>query len=70
MPARHRAKEFIRFLKKIDRCVKKYLDLHLVLDNYRTRIKLSAMLLRFGSFRFRCIATSVTVGVLQSADRG
>jgi len=33
---RHRAKEFIRFLKTIDRCVKKYLDLHLVLDNYGT----------------------------------
>ena len=31
---RHRAKEFIRFLKRIDRCVKKHLDLHLVLDNY------------------------------------
>src|SRR5712675_3487478 len=33
---RHRAKEFIRFLKRIDRCVKKHLDLHLVLDNYGT----------------------------------
>ena len=33
---RHRAKEFIRFLKRIDRCVKKHLDVHLVLDNYGT----------------------------------
>jgi transposase len=33
---RHRAKEFIRFLKRIDRCVKKHLDIHLVLDNYGT----------------------------------
>jgi transposase len=33
---RHRAKEFIRFLRRIDRCVKKYLDIHLVLDNYGT----------------------------------
>jgi transposase len=33
---RHRAKEFIRFLSRIDRCVKKYLDIHLVLDNYGT----------------------------------
>jgi transposase len=33
---RHRAKEFIRFLKRIDQCVKKHLDLHLVLDNYGT----------------------------------
>lgn len=30
---RHRAREFIRFLKKIDRAVKKSLDVHLVLDN-------------------------------------
>jgi transposase len=34
--ARHRAKEFIRFLKRIDRCVEKHLDVHLVLDNYGT----------------------------------
>jgi transposase len=33
---RHRAKEFIRFLRKIDRCVQKQLDLHLVMDNYAT----------------------------------
>lgn len=30
---RQRAKEFIRFLKRIDRCVQKHLDVHLVLDN-------------------------------------
>jgi transposase len=33
---RHRAKEFIAFLKKIDRLVAKHLDVHLVLDNYAT----------------------------------
>ena len=33
---RHRAKEFIRFLRRIDRTVKKSLDIHLVLDNYGT----------------------------------
>ena len=33
---RHRAKEFIRFLKRIERCVQKHLDIHLVLDNYGT----------------------------------
>jgi transposase len=33
---RHRAKEFIRFLKRINRVVKKGLDVHLVLDNYGT----------------------------------
>jgi DDE superfamily endonuclease len=33
---RHRAKEFIRFLSRIDRCVQRHLDIHLVLDNYGT----------------------------------
>lgn len=33
---RHRTKEFLRFLRKIDRATKKSLDLHLVLDNYGT----------------------------------
>jgi transposase len=33
---RHRAKEFIRFLKRIDRCVQDHLAVHLVLDNYST----------------------------------
>src|SRR5712671_2546423 len=33
---RHRAKEFIRFLKRIERCVQKHLDIHLVVDNYGT----------------------------------
>ena len=33
---RHRAREFIRFLKKIDRSVDRNLDLHLIVDNYTT----------------------------------
>ena len=33
---RHRAKEFLRFLRTIDRTVAKYLDLHLIVDNYTT----------------------------------
>ena len=33
---RHRAKEFIRFLKTIDRTVRKHLDLHLIMGNYAT----------------------------------
>jgi transposase len=33
---RHRAKEFLRFLKKIDGTVPKHLDVHVVCDNYRT----------------------------------
>jgi len=33
---KHRAKEFIGFLKRIDRAVQKHLDLHLIVDNYAT----------------------------------
>ena len=33
---RHRAKEFLRFLKKIDAAIAKHLDVHVVCDNYRT----------------------------------
>ena len=33
---RHRAEEFIKFLKKIDRTVAKEITLHLILDNYAT----------------------------------
>ena len=33
---RHRAKEFMAFLRKIDRLVAKHLAVHLVLDNYAT----------------------------------
>ena len=33
---RHRAREFIRFLKTINRSVPKHLDLHLIVDNYTT----------------------------------
>jgi DDE superfamily endonuclease len=34
--ARHRANEFLAFLKKIDREIPTHLDLHLILDNYAT----------------------------------
>lgn len=33
---RHRSKEFLRFLRKIDKLVAKHLDVHVVCDNYRT----------------------------------
>jgi transposase len=33
---RHRAKEFLKFLRKIDQETLPYLDLHLILDNYAT----------------------------------
>jgi hypothetical protein len=31
---RHCAKESVRFLKRVNRCVRRNLDIHLVLDNY------------------------------------
>ena len=33
---RHPAKEFLRFLKKIDAAVAKHLDVHVICDNYKT----------------------------------
>ena len=33
---RHRAKEFLKFLKRIDRTVPKRLGVHVICDNYRT----------------------------------
>jgi transposase len=33
---RHRAKEFLKFLKRIDRAVPKHLGVHAICDNYRT----------------------------------
>ena len=33
---RHRAREFIAFLRRIDRCVQRQLDVHVVLDNSST----------------------------------
>jgi transposase len=36
---RHRAKEFLSFLRRIDRAVKKPRGIHLVLDNYATHKK-------------------------------
>lgn len=33
---RHRSKEFLKFLRKIDKLVAKHLDVHVICDNYRT----------------------------------
>jgi len=57
---RHRAKEFIRFLRKIDRSVQKHLDLHLVMDNYATHKtpEVKAWLDRHPRFKLHFIPTS------------
>jgi transposase len=59
---RHRAKEFIRFLKRIDRCVKKHLDIHLVLDNYGTHKtpEVKAWLARHRRFMLHFTPTSTS----------
>jgi transposase len=59
---RHRAKEFIRFLKRIDRCVKKHLDIHLVLDNYGTHKtpEVKAWLAKHGRFKLHFTPTSAS----------
>ena len=57
---RHRAKEFIRFLKKIDRTVAKHLDLHAICDNYTTHKtkEVQAWLAKHPRFKLHFIPTS------------
>ena len=59
---RHRAKEFIRFLKRIDRCVKRHLDIHLVLDNYGTHKtpEVKAWLAKHPRFKLHFTPTSAS----------
>jgi transposase len=59
---RHRAKEFIRFLKRIDRIVEKGLDIHLVLDNYRTHktAEVNAWLAKHPRFKLHFTPTSAS----------
>jgi transposase len=57
---RHRAKEFIRFLKTINRTVAKHLDLHLIVDNYTTHKtkEVQAWLAKHPHFKLHFIPTS------------
>jgi transposase len=59
---RHRAREFIRFLKRIDRCVQKHLDVHLVLDNYGTHKtpEVKAWLAKHRRFKLHFTPTSAS----------
>jgi len=59
---RHRAKEFVRFLKRIDRVVAKHLDLHLVLDNYGTHktAEVKAWLVKHTRFKLHFTPTSAS----------
>jgi len=66
---RHRAKEFIRFLNRIDRAVRKTLDVHLVLDNYGTHKtpEVKAWLARHP--RFHCHFTPTSASWLNLVER-
>lgn len=57
---RHRAEEFIKFLKKIDRTVAKGITLHLILDNYATHktAEVKAWLEKHKRFKVHFIPTS------------
>jgi transposase len=57
---RHRAREFLRFLRKIDRAVQKHLDLHLIMDNYATHktVEVKAWLKTHPRFHVHFIPTS------------
>ena len=57
---RHRAKEFIRFLKTINRTVARHLDLHLIVDNYTTHKtrEVRAWLAKHPRFKLHFIPTS------------
>jgi transposase len=59
---RHRAKEFIQFLKQIDRCVQDHPDVHLVLDNYGTHktVAVQACLDRHKRFKLHFTPTSAS----------
>src|SRR5262245_53854728 len=59
---RHRAKEFICFLKRIERCVQRHLDIHLVLDNYGTHKtpEVKAWLSRHSCFQLHFTPTSAS----------
>ena len=57
---RHRAKEFLRFLKKIDASVAKHLDVHAICDNYSTHKApiVKAWLVKHPRFKLHFIPTS------------
>jgi transposase len=59
---RHRAKEFIAFLRKIDRCVNKGLSVHVVLDNSSTHktAEVKAWLAKHPRFKLHFTPTSAS----------
>ena len=66
---RHRAKEFIRFLRRIDRAVRKTLDVHLVLDNYGTHKTPEVKAWLAHHPRFHCHFTPTSASWLNLVER-
>ena len=66
---RHRAKEFLRFLRRIDRAVKKALDVHLVLDNYGTHKTAEVQAWLAKHPRFHCHFTPTSASWLNLVER-
>ena len=59
---RHRAREFIAFLRRIDRCVQRQLDVHVVLDNSSTHKtpEVKAWLKKHARFKLHFTPTSAS----------
>ena len=59
---RHRAREFIAFLRRIDRCVQRQLDVHVVLDNSATHKtpEVKAWLEKHARFKLHFTPTSAS----------
>jgi transposase len=59
---RHRAREFIAFLRRIDRAVRKHLDVHVVLDNSSTHKtdEVKAWLAKHPRFKLHFTPTSAS----------
>ena len=66
---RHRAKEFLSFLRRIDRAVKKALDVHLVMDNYGTHKTAQVQAWLAKHPRFHCHFTPTSASWLNLVER-
>lgn len=66
---RHRAKEFLRFLRRINRAVRRDFDVHLILDNYGTHktAEVKAWLTKHP--RFHCHFTPTSASWLNLVER-
>ena len=66
---RHRAKEFLRFLRRIDRAVRRDLDVHLILDNYATHKTPEVKAWLAQHTRFHCHFTPTSASWLNLVER-